>query len=141
MIMKADKGNATVVMVTDVYEWKMHENLSTTGSYRKLVKNPSAKIMNKVKMAILMSNLDDNTKKRLIPKSSITPKIYGLPKIHKDGIPLRPIVNTIGSTTYLLAKFLAKSLKPLVGHIPSYIKDSSHFIDGLKTYDWRIMTF
>ena len=31
-----------------------------------------------------------------------------------------------------MAKFLAKSLKPLMGHTSSYIKDSAHFIEGFK---------
>ena len=29
--------------------------------------------------------------------------IYGLPKIHKDGAPLRPIVSSINSVTYNIA--------------------------------------
>lgn len=45
---------------------------------------------------------------------------------------MRPIVNTIESPTYQLAKFLAKTLKPMVGQTFSYIKDSSQFIDGIK---------
>ena len=30
---------------------------------------------------------------------SVTSKIYGLPKLHKSGIPLRPIVSFIGAPT------------------------------------------
>jgi len=44
----------------------------------------------------------------------ITPIIYGVPNIHKFGIPLRPIVNTIGSPTYLLAQYLAKKTSTLI---------------------------
>ena len=43
------------------------------------------------------------------------PKFYGFPKIHKLGIPLRPIVSSCGSVTYGVAKVLTKILKPLVG--------------------------
>ena len=45
---------------------------------------------------------------------------------------MRPIVNTIGGPTYLLAKFLAAKLRPLVGHTKSFVKDSASFIDDLK---------
>ena len=45
---------------------------------------------------------------------------------------MRPIVNSIGSSTYQLAKFLAKTLKPLAGQMFSYIKDSSHFVKDIK---------
>ena len=43
------------------------------------------------------------------------PLFYGLPKIHKKGVPLRPIVSFISSPTCALSKFLAKTLSPLVG--------------------------
>ena len=81
-----------------------------------------------VKKANKLSLLDDRTKKRLTPRYPIIPRIYGLPKIHKHGVPLRPIVNTIGSPTYDLAKYLAGILKPLVGNTSSFIKDSSTFV-------------
>jgi len=69
---------------------------------------------------------------KLIESNPITPRIYGLPKIHKEGAPLRPIVNTIGGPTYLLAKFLALKLKPLVGRTKSFVKDFASFIEELK---------
>ena len=59
------------------------------------------------------------------------PRLYGLPKIHKTGVPLRPIVSAIGSPTYLVAKFLASLLRPHVGQTESYIKDSAHFIQKI----------
>lgn len=40
-------------------------------------------------------------------------RIYGLAKDHKDGCPLRPVVNTINTPGYTLAKKLAD----LLGHI------------------------
>ena len=61
----------------------------------------------------------------------MVPRIYSLPKIHKDGVPLRPIVNTIGSPTYKLARFLANLLKPLVGKTNSFVKDSTSWINEI----------
>ena len=78
-----------------------------------------------MKKAIKLSLLDDHTKKWLTPSFPIIPRIYGLPKIHKHGVPLRPIVNTTGSPTYDLEKYLVGILKPLVGNTSSFIKDSS----------------
>ena len=49
------------------------------------------------------------------------PEFYGLPKIHKNNNPLRPIVSSIGSITYESAKLLAKILGPLVGKTPFHI--------------------
>ena len=78
------------------------------------------------------SNLDDGSKKCLIPTKEITPRIYDLPKLHKEGVPLQPIVNTIGSPTYELAKYVAKILGPLVGNTESFIKDLSEFVKLIK---------
>ena len=36
--------------------------------------------------------------------------MYGLPKIHKPGNPLRPIVSSTGSVSYSLSKYLATLL-------------------------------
>jgi hypothetical protein len=120
-----------VIMNKEDYITKMNEHLSC-GSYIKIPKNPIKKIIREVKKAINNSNLDEKTKKRLLPTNEITPRIYGLPKIHKEGIPLRPIVNTIRSPTYELAKYVAKILGPLVGHTESFIKDSNNFINTIK---------
>jgi len=88
--------------------------------------------MKEVKKTILESNLEDKIKKKLIPSCETIPRIYGLPKIHKEGVPLRPIVNTIGSPTYELAKYVAKIRKPLVGNTDSFIKDSHDFVNLIK---------
>ena len=53
----------------------------------------------------------------LRPSATVCPKLYGLPKIHKPAVPLRPIVASQGSSTYNLAKYLAEILKPLVGNL------------------------
>lgn len=70
---------------------------------------------------------------KFIERNPLTPRIYGLPKFHKEGAPLRPIVNTIGGPTYLLSKYLARKLKPLVGLSYSFVKDSSSFFDELNS--------
>jgi hypothetical protein len=96
-ILKVDKGNATVVLNTLDYVEKMMDHLTNNGSYKKLEKDPSNKVIKEVSRVINESSLDEVLKKKLTPKNCLVPRIYGLPKIHKDNIPLRPIVNTIGS--------------------------------------------
>ena len=56
--------------------------------------------------------------------------LYGLPKIHKTDIPLRPILSAIGTHSYNLAKFLVSLLRPL--SLSSYlISNSFTFIQEL----------
>ena len=132
VILREDKGGATVLLDQNDYNTKMIEHLSQSGSYRKLPSNPIKNIIKDVKKAINNSKLDERTKKRLNPQNEITPRIYNLPKIHKKDVPLRSIVNTIGLPTYELAKHVAKILSPLVGHIDSFINDSNEFIKTIE---------
>ena len=76
--------------------------------------------------------LPSDLKRRLTPQSPKAPVMYGLPKIHKQDIPMRPIVCTIGSPLYHLSKLLSEILSPLIGHTDTYIKNSSHFVTRLK---------
>ncbi|UYV77496.1 hypothetical protein LAZ67_15001279 [Cordylochernes scorpioides] len=45
--------------------------------------------------------------------------IYGLPKIHKPGVPLRPIIAYHLSPAYSVAKFLVSFLSPLMKDHPN----------------------
>ena len=66
------------------------------------------------------------------PGDSTIPKFYGLPKVHKVGVPLRPIVAFRGSPTYALASTLAKRLKPLVASSAHMLKDTEDFVNKVK---------
>ena len=43
--------------------------------------------------------ISDSTYKMLYSSDGLCPRFYGLPKIHKPGIPLRPIVSFVKSPT------------------------------------------
>ena len=68
----------------------------------------------------------------MYPTSCVLPKFYGLPKIHKTGNPLRPIVSSRGSVTYGVAKVISKVLKPLVGKYPHHIQSTRDFVSKAK---------
>ncbi|GJQ76307.1 hypothetical protein Trydic_g2034 [Trypoxylus dichotomus] len=78
------------------------------------------------------SSLPDEVKKQVIVTEALPPRLYGLPKIHKRDIPLRPIVSAIGAPTFLLVKHLTTLLQPYIGEKPSYIRDSAHFVEKLR---------
>ena len=59
-------------------------------------------------------------------------KFYGLPKIHKKGAPLMPIVSGIGSITHKAAKYLAKVLNPLINKNGYPIKNSEDFVKKIE---------
>ena len=134
-ILPADKGNATVVLDRTEYDDKLRSLLEGGDTYRKIPMNPTARMETKVTRMVKdladKGYITDRQMVYLAPQHSTSPQMYRLPKIHKESVPLRPIVSTIGSPTYRLAKELARILSPLVGHTASIIKNFSHFVQGL----------
>ena len=62
--------------------------------------------------------------------------MYGLPKIHKENIPLRPILSMVNSAQHKLAKFLNMTLEPVLKYFSEYsLKDSFTFVDKIKDMD------
>ena len=59
-------------------------------------------------------------------------KCYTVPKIHKPGIPLRPIVSFVNSPTYAISGYLARILSPVVGNTDYTVKNSCEFADFIK---------
>ena len=48
-------------------------------------------------------------RKKITPCGSRAGIMYGLPKIHKEGAPLRPIISAIKTYNYKLAKYLVEN--------------------------------
>ncbi len=92
--------------------------------------------MNKLKAETrnVKSKLSKQMSYMLTPKSNISPRMYGLPKIHKEGIPLRPIIDFTGSPTYDWARHLASILKPLMGQTTTHIHSAPIFCDENKRF-------
>ena len=71
--------------------------------------------------------------------------IYGLPKLHKPGIPMRPTVSFCGSPTYQLSRYLTTILQPLTDKSRRKLQSTENFIDAIKTVqtpdDYRFMSF
>ena len=72
--------------------------------------------------------------------------MYGVVKTHKDNNPMRPIISSVGSCTYNLAKWLVTLLTPIVGTISSsHIKnntDLKFILENLHCeYDFELVSF
>ena len=59
--------------------------------------------------------------------------LYGLPKIHKNGSPLRPILSAIGTAGYKLAKFFVPLLAPFTTNQYS-VRDSFSFVEEILSF-------
>ena len=135
MVLGADKGRATVVLDKSEYD-KMQALLSDTKTYVKLDKDPTPKL--KKELVSIPQGLEKEGKIRkedkqfLYPTTENVPRICGSPKIHKDGTPLRPIVDFTGSVGYNGAKSLADILSPLVGQSEHHVLNSKNLADDLR---------
>ena len=137
-ILTADKGVAVIVLDKSDYIKKMNELLEDTSTYRPLNMDPTIKHKNKLINIITRikteSGLDDATYRRMYSTRVSSPKLYGLPKLHKKNNPIRPILSSRGYVTYGVAKELAKILKPLTGNTIHHVSSSSEFTDDIKKY-------
>ena len=135
LVLTADKGVALVVMDKEDYVQKAKELLDQP-TYRTIPNDPTTKYKNKLvnllKAIKTEGEIDKALYKRLYPTGAGSPKFYGLPKIHKGGIPLRPIVSSIGAARYETARELAKILKPLVGKSIYHVHNTQDFIQQIK---------
>ncbi|KAK4885351.1 hypothetical protein RN001_001622 [Aquatica leii] len=96
------------------------KTLLQDGTYQPITTDPTTYLEKTTKNKIKTSKLSKEDQQKVIPreKSSKCPKLYGLPKIHKEGAPLRPIVT--------------KQLQPYAEEAESYVKNASHFIERIK---------
>ena len=132
-IKKCDKGGGICLLDTKDYIKKIHEHLDDTTTYKVMTYDPTPHIAYDVRTLIQYMHtfhyIDDVTKNFLMPHTPPrTPLFYGLPKVHKKDIPLRPIVSGCDSPTDNLSRYITHFIQPLVTHLPSYIKDTKHFL-------------
>ena len=102
-----------ILLIVNAHIWEL-----SPPAYKELPRDPTSKIkaqlITKLRRIKKESKLDEGTYKAMYPTGCVLPKFYGLPKIHKTGKFLRPIVSSRGSVTYGIAKVLSKVIKPLV---------------------------
>lgn len=126
VILPADKGRASVVMDRSDYGGKIHSMLVDENTYNSLVRNPTPALEHRLNRLLLSLKRDGLLSPQLYhhlhSSSGKVPLLYGLPKLHKPGVPLRPIVSFIDSHTYNLCKHLVSLQSPLTGDSPSHVR-------------------
>jgi hypothetical protein len=137
MVLPADKGRATVIMDKSEYEEKMRRMLSDKDTYEPLKRDPTKKY--KAELIKILNQLvaDEKITKEqywyLYPTLEKVPRMYGSPKIHKEGTPLRPIVDYIQTIAYRLSRDLADILQPLVGRTDHHTENSQELVKEISS--------
>ena len=136
VICKADKGNCIVILDKESYTRKAEEILK--GKQFELLKDDKfhrkrEEELNKYVYSLLKEGvIDQKLRYHLQSTCSSLSVFYGLPKVHKTGYPIRPIISTIGSYQYQLSKYLARKIREARPQANSYIKDSFEFVKKIK---------
>ncbi|BHF67862.1 hypothetical protein SprV_0301089100 [Sparganum proliferum] len=132
----ADKGRSTVVMDKAEYFAKLGNLLmdkeayapSTVSEFKKLV-NSINKTIGKLRKAGALTR-----REALAAKASdaAMARFYGLPKVRKPGVPLRPIVSLRGTPTFGLPKWLYQRLCFLTKDSEWTVKSTEEFLSRIK---------
>ena len=107
-------------MVLDKAEYigKAKQSLDDVTTYRQIDADPTSKLISQINNTLQkLQKANEITKQecwRMRTGDAVIAQFYGLPKIHKDGVPLRPIVSLPGSPTYNLTRETWKRLRHLV---------------------------
>lgn len=136
LILSADKGGKTVAMDKYEYKAKMGNILGDICTYGRMKRDPTSSLQaknNRLVEKLFNRNIIDVTwKNKLLNKVTMAPRIYGLPKIHKDGTPLRPICSSINSPAFGLCKYLIDILKNLTRESKYNVKDAVDFKSKIR---------
>ena len=83
----------------------------------------------------LRGDLPKNTLDYFLVKDPKFARFYLLPKIHKrlHDVPGRPVISNCGYYTENISSFVDYHLQPLAQKVKSYIKDTNHFLNRLRS--------
>ena len=147
-------GGSVIIMVTDHYKSMVNGILMDESYYEKLRNDPQKetriiyeKLIKKHSNCFMKKEIDYLT--HFEKKES---QFYGLPKVHKskqisekcksvdssyveikdvDDLKLRPIVGGPACQTHRINNLLDILLKPLIKHVPSFLRDTTDFLNSL----------
>ncbi|BHF79088.1 hypothetical protein SprV_0602220500 [Sparganum proliferum] len=139
LLTRPDKGSRIVLMDKTDYVEKLEEILSDRTKFSKSEKDRDRtetiekQLTNVLKDLHKEGVLSDKEFEGLKPVGTTIPRMYGLPKIHKPGLPLRPILDMRNSPYHTIAKWLVEKLKPLQSCLyPRSLKDTFEFVEAIK---------
>ena len=113
--------------------------LNNRNHYALTNSNPLPKLINEIVTytthLFLSGRIDSDTFKFMSPDSSCRMSyFYILPKIYQPSIPGRPIVSSCKYPTSQISAFVDYFSQQIVVHIPSYLKDSTHFLSKVLNF-------
>lgn len=135
-ICKYDKGNGVAILNSGDYYRKLDNIIEDKTKFIEINHNlknvhPCLQKESSISYYVRKYLKKIENSSSLIPSGSQPGKLYGMAKIHKQNVPLRPVVSMIQTPEYHLAKFLDSIIKP---YIPDkyLLRSTEEFIEKLK---------
>ena len=137
VINKADKGSTIVVQNRTDYIKDAYEHLNGPNTYIKLDGDPTISICRGIIQLLNKFYSEGLLNKKMVdfcspPLKARLARLYFLKKIHKSPMGIRPIVSSCGSPTENISQFVDYWLQPIMKKLPSFIKDTTAFINQLN---------
>ena len=133
IVKQSDKCKNLVIMDTEEYITKAKE---ITRTYENVTKNPTPKLEQETKALTkrtLKNKIPDDYLQKILPQHTRTAEFYGLPKTHKFGNPLRPIVSACGDPLDKLSWFLQNILTQILQFIPAHLTNTESYLSRMKS--------
>jgi hypothetical protein len=131
-IKKADKGGGIAVLDTDAYISQINNMLSDVNTYKLTDIDDTACVFRKANELIAeLVNAGLLNKKQfqyLTNFKARCPIFHGLPKVHKKGIPLRPICSQVDAPTCRINELVDKYLYIAERNIPFLLQDTTAYL-------------
>ena len=139
VIKPADKGGRIVLQNREDYEQECYRQLNNSDFYEETDINKFKQIQDEVQATVrdLSSRnlIEESSSKKLFNPTARLPPFYTLPKLHKTGVPGRPIVSGIDSPTERISMYVDYHIKQYVPLADSYVKDTNDFLKTISNID------
>ena len=135
IIKPTDKGRATVILNTTDYLQEVKCQLDNDMYYERIEDCTSVHeqtINHCIDDLMKNGEIQHDVAKLLKPVQSRTPIFYMLPKIRKINNPGRPVISSVNSHTEKISAYVGEFLRPIAEQLPSYICDTTDFIQRMK---------
>ena len=138
VILKPDKGSGVVILNRSDYTRKMLSILDDANKFKvlnddilKLITQKEDRLDRFLQKLYKGNVISTQEKSFLSPCGSRPGILYGLPKIHKENCPTRPILSASGTFNYNLSKFIVPLIRPFTMNEYT-VSDTFSFLDTIS---------
>ena len=145
-ICRFDKGQGIAVLNSEDYMKKLQNIIDDKSKFIEVPQDESdlkchhTIVKDNSRMADILKKevkpfIDDLTFSKINKRGGQPAKLYGVAKVHKDNIPLRPIIASYDTSTYELGKYLNKFITPIIPTRFS-VQRNSDLLTNLRNYTY-----